>query len=244
MNLKKALAAKFDKAYILGTGPSLEKAIDRDWSDGVRIVSNTIVKDKELWEHLNPHFIVAGDAIYHFGASSFAETFRNDLEICLGLTETYFIFPAIFYVFCLKEFPDYKHRFIPIPFGTAESIHNDLTKDYYLPIHGNALPLLLLPLACTLAKTVCLWGFDGRAPGDANFWKNSSKHFYTDKVEHIMDLHPAFFEHLIPKAAPESYVKNVHGDVLDNALKDAENEGFIFRMMHPSYTETLNKRHE
>ena len=32
------------RSYIFGTGPSLEKAFGRDWSDGYRIVSNTIVR--------------------------------------------------------------------------------------------------------------------------------------------------------------------------------------------------------
>ncbi|MFV2082700.1 MAG: hypothetical protein ACC669_12660, partial [bacterium] len=71
--LSKIRKNDYKKVYIFGTGPSLEKAIDREWSDGYRIVCNTIVRDSELWNWIEPHFIVAGDAIYHYGHNKFAE---------------------------------------------------------------------------------------------------------------------------------------------------------------------------
>jgi hypothetical protein len=241
-NLKVSLSKKYDKAYIFGTGPSLEKAIERDWSDGIRIVSNTIVKDAELWNKINPHIIVASDGIYHFGCGKFAESFRKDLNLRLRETDTYFIFPDIFYPFCLKELPDHKDKFIPIPFGYYTSIHSDLTNKYAIPLGDNVLPMMLLPLATTLAKNVYLWGFDGRSPDDKLFWKNSSKHFYPEHVEELMRLHPAFYNKLVPKGSADQYVKRVHGDSLDMALKDAEKVGFVFKMMHFSYTKILQDR--
>lgn len=237
------LSTQFHKSYILGTGPSLEKAIEINWEDGIRIVSNTIVKDVDLWKHINPHFIVAGDAIYHYGISSFAKNFRADLKQCLSLTNTYFVFPAYFYPFCLKEFAEFEGRLIPIPKGKSDLIHISLIKKYCLPTLDNVLPLLLLPLACTLSKVIGLWGFDGRSPNDKLFWKNSSKHFYTDDVEQMMSLHPAFYKKLVPTGNADSYVKTVHGDVLEQALTKAELDGFQFHMLHPSYTENLNKRY-
>lgn len=241
--LKDDLQIKYKKTYIFGTGPSLENAINYKFDDGIRIVSNTIVKDEELWLHLNPHFIVAGDAIYHFGIGKFAQKFRRDLKLRMSQTDTYFTYPAHFHPFCLKEFVDFKDRLIPIPIGTGASVHTSLFDGYSLPIHGNVLLLLLLPLACYISKDVNLWGFDGRSPNDKLFWKNSSKHFYTEDVDELMNLHPLFFEKLVPKESPESYVKKVHGDVLENALLDAEKDGFKFSMLHHSYTETLARRH-
>lgn len=241
--LKLALQSKFSKAYILGTGPSLEKAIEVDWADGIRIVSNTIVKDFELWEHIRPHFIVAGDAIYHFGFSNFAKKFRRDLKERLEESQdTFFIIPSSFYAFCLIEFVAFKDRIIPVPIGDNDNVHLGLTNRYLLPNVGNVLPLLLLPVACTFSKDVFLWGFDGRSPDAKGFWKNSDKHFYNDDVEQLKELHPAFFATLIPKGKQDQYVKNVHGDALDNALIRAEGNGFRFNMMHFSYTEILKKR--
>lgn len=243
----KSLSGQYKKAYVFGTGPSLEKAMDRDWSDGIRIVSNTIVKDAELWHHIKPQFIVAGDAIYHFGFSNFAKSFRRDLMSRLEESpDTYFLIPALFFPFVKVELGNrFLNRIVPVPInpGTKEIFHKSLLEDYTLPSVGNVLPLLLLPLASTLSKNVGLWGFDGRAPGDKMFWKNSEKHFYTSEVQHIVSLHPAFYQTLLPKNNESEYVKSVHGDKLDNAMQIAENEGFVFELLHFSYTETLMKRY-
>jgi hypothetical protein len=238
-----ALKKQYNKAYLFGTGPSLERAVDHVWTDGIRIVSNTVVRDKVLWKQLNPHFIVAGDAIYHFGNSKFAMAFREDLKSRLTETATYFVFPAIFYSFCKIEFSEFKDRLIPIPQNPeVSSIHHDLTKMYCLPNLSNVLPHLLLPLGCTVSKDIFLWGFDGRAPGDKLFWKNSSRHFYSEYVDELKEMHPAFFKVLVPEKKEDSYVKAVHGEVLDTVLADAEKDGYKFCMMHFSYTETLMKR--
>jgi len=237
------LKSKYKKAYIFGTGPSLEKAISRTWDDGITIVSNTIVKDEELWNHLKPNFIVAGDGIYHFGMGRFAINFRNDLKKRLTGSKTYFLIPDIFYPFCLKEFPDFADRIIPVPYGSLPNFSRDLNMDFELATVGNVLPLLLLPLACTLSKDVSFWGFDGRSPDAKLFWKNSDKHFYRSDVDQLKELHPGFFNTLVPKNAPETYIKNVHGDSLDRALAIAEKEGYKFSMLHFTYTDTLSKRY-
>jgi hypothetical protein len=234
--------SNFTKAYILGTGPSLEKAIKQDWSDGYRIVCNTIVKDKELWNHINPHFIVAGDAIYHFGHTLFAKAFRTDLKQRLAETNTFFLFPESFKIIVFHEFPGLENRLIPVPIGLGKKIHVNLTKHFKLPGLGNSLNLLLLPLACTLAKNIYLWGFDGRAPDDTDFWKNSKKHSYPEHFQELKKSHPAFFEHFVPENDPTKYVEVVHGDLLDQNLTEAENEGFNFVMMHDTWTKTLKKR--
>jgi hypothetical protein len=241
--LKRRLASEYDRAYILGTGPSLEKAAEVNWKDGIRIVSNTIVKDADLWNYINPHVIVAGDAIYHFGLSDFAVTFRNDLRKRLKSSETYFIFPEIFWPFVEKELLEFSDLLIPIPTGQEHNITDIIERKFELPGMGNVLNLLLLPLACYLSNCINLWGFDGRSPDAKLFWKNSDKQFYTDMVPQLRSLHPAFFDYLVPDSDPSKYVANVHGDVLESMLIHAESHGKTFNMMHPSYTEVLMTRY-
>ena len=81
-------------------------------------------------------------------------------------------------------------------------------------------------------------------PKDKNklFWSNSSKHAYENLLNSIQSAHPKFFEHFVPKNNLNKYVLNVHGDLLDQRLKIAEHIGYTFTMMHPTYTETLQKR--
>jgi hypothetical protein len=233
---------KLEKSYIFGTGPSLEKAIDRDWSDGYRIVSNTIAKDPVLWKHLDPHVLVAADAIYHFGHTSFAQAFRRDLMDRLSETPTLFVYPDFFDAIVQRHFSPFKDRLIPIPMGFHQNLHVDLCREFRLPNLGNVLALMLLPLGCTLSKTVCLWGFDGRAPSDQLFWSNSNKHTYQELIPEIQRAHPCFFQHYVPKEDPNKYVRSVHGDLLEERLSAAEKEGYQFRLLHRSWTATLQKR--
>lgn len=234
---------KCDKAYIIGTGPSLSKARETDWSDGYRIVCNTIVKDPEMWKHVNPHFIVAGDAIYHFGCNDFAISFIEDLKKRLGESNTYFIYPFYFHPFVKRVLREFDEKLIPIPTVKRDLIHISLLFDFRIPDDiGNVLNLLLLPLACTLSKYVYLFGFDGRAPNDKLFWSNSSKHTYEDKLGEIIKQHPKFFEYNVPKQGETKYVNEVHGERLEKILNIAEKEGWSFVMMHKSWTETLNRR--
>jgi len=234
---------QLDKCYVFGTGPSLEKAIAQDWSDGYRIVCNTIVRDADLWHHINPHFIVAGDAIYHFGHTRFAKAFRKDLAERLASSNTLFIYPALFHQFILREFGHLADQLVPIPVGTHQKIHVDLLNDFSLPGLGNVLSLLLLPVGCTSSKNIHLFGFDGRAPNDKLFWSNSNKHTYLELMEDLQIAHPRFFDHYLPKQDPLNYVKSVHGDLLDQKMKDAESEGWEFVMLHESWTPTLQKRY-
>lgn len=239
-NLKKQ---GMDKAYVFGTGPSLERATERDWSDGYRIVCNTIVRDPHLWKHLNPQIIVAGDPIYHFSDTQFARAFRSDLCRRLSETDTYFIYPSHYHQIASRELSEFSARLIPIPTGKHDILHVNLAEHFFLPQLGNVLPYLLLPAACTLSQNVYLWGFDGRAPNDQLFWANSTKHSYPELLPGLQTAFPAFFDHHVPADNPSKYVNAVHGDVLETRLRAAERSGWSFHMLHESWTPTLQKRY-
>lgn len=230
------------KCYVFGTGPSLAAAAEREWDDGYRVVCNTIVRDAALWRQLNPHFIVAGDGIYHFGHTLFAHAFRRDLLARLRESDTLFVYPARFDAIVRRELADVAPQLVPIPIGRHQHIHTDLTTHFALPNLGNVLPLLLLPLGCTLAREVGLWGFDGRAPADKLFWQNSNRHSYPELLPTLQAAHPTFFSHNVPQADPTRYVRAVHGDTLETALAAAETAGWHFAMLHHSWTETLQAR--
>jgi hypothetical protein len=131
---------------------------------------------------------------------------------------------------------------IPIPVAAHDILHVNLRERFELPHIGNVLNQLLLPVACTLSKSVWLWGFDGRAPNDKLFWANSAAHAYPEFVDELRREHPAFFGKWVPPGKESHYVNDVHGDSLDERLRRAENEGFEFVMMHETWTRTLSKR--
>jgi hypothetical protein len=239
----KVTSLNLNKVYAFGTGPSLASAISREWSDGIRIVCNTIVRDPELWRHIAPHAVVAADALYHFGPTEFARAFRADLLLRLRESPgVVFIYPDIFHSLVVRDVPIEPHRLIPIRKGGSQSVHTCLADDFTLPGLGNILNLMLLPIGCDLSKHVKLWGFDGRAPSDTLFWANSSKHSYPELMGSLQVAHPAFFDHFVPKEDPEAYVRAVHGDVLEYCLSQAEKYGWTFEMLHRSWTQTLERR--
>lgn len=236
-------AAGNGRCYVFGTGPSLATAQERSWNDGIRIVCNTIVKDRELWHHIKPHVIVAGDGIYHFGFTEFAKSFRRDLHLRLRESvDTLFLLPDRFYPIVADEFSDVGDQVIPVPVRHHDIIHYDMSRSFSFPGFPNVLNMLLLPLACSVGTDVRLWGFDGRAPTDTLFWKNSDKHTYSEHMAGLRLAHPAFFDHNVPKDNPERYVKAVHGDLLEGLLSAAERSGWKFSMLHHSYTPTLASR--
>ncbi len=231
--------------YLFGTGPSLQLARERSFADGITIVCNTIVRDPDLWHHLAPAFLAAGDALYHFGDTPHALAFRADALRRLQESNgrTLFVYPAPFDVIVRSEFRDVESLLVPIPFGVHTDIAVDLTKRFCLPDHENVLPILLLPLGCTLSSDVRLWGFDGRAPSDSGFWANSDRHSYPELMQSIRDSHPAFFAYAAPEGNEVKYVNKVHGDRLNQHLTEAEGRGFRFQMLHRTWTPTLQKRY-
>jgi hypothetical protein len=230
--------------YVIGTGPSLARAIDQDFSVGVVVVCNTIVRDRSLWRHLEPDFLVAGDAIYHFGHTPHARAFRADARARLAESggRTLFVYPEIFDAVVRREFVGLEGVLIPVPFGEHTDVMVDLCEHFALPRLGNVLNLLLLPLGSTLGRHLRLWGFDGRSPTDTGFWANSSKQAYLELIPTIREAHPAFFETLVPAGRESEYVRAVHGDALDEQLQDAERGGYTIEMLHFSWTPVFRKR--
>lgn len=233
------------KVYLFGTGPSLAKYQQHDFSDGYRIVCNSIVKDKETWETIKPDIIVAGDTIYHFGLSAYAQRFRQDLhKRLLNSPETKFIYPSIFHPFVMREFSDLEAQLIPIPNNDqGNSINTNLVSDFSVSPLDNILNLLLLPLGCTLSKNIYLWGFDGKSPKDKLFWSHSNKHNYQLLLPSVVKTHPAFFKYHIPKDNPNRYIETYMNDMLERLLSEIEAQGYHVYMMHPSSIKPLAKRY-
>jgi hypothetical protein len=234
--------------YLFGTGPSLQLARKRSFDDGITVVCNTIVRDADLWHHLAPEFLVACDANHHFGHTPHAQAFRADALRRLQESNgrTLFVYPDLFDVIVRSEFQDADSLLVPVPIGGHTDITVDLTKRFALPLHLNmlnVLTMMLLPMGCTLSSDVRLWGFDGRAPSDSGFWANSERHSYPELSQSVRDAHPAFFASFTPQGNEAKYVNEVHGDLLDERLAEAERRGFRFQMLHRSWTPTLQKRY-
>jgi hypothetical protein len=240
--------SNLDTAVVLGTGPSLISAMDYDFQeDKIIIACNTIVKSDMLWSKLNPSIIVAGDAIHHFSNTKYAGSFRKDCYKRLeNDKELVFCYPHIFHPFVLSEFSSLKDQLLPL--------FNRNKRDPFITFKGgipsaapnhNVLTMLLLPIAANLSQKIYFIGFDGRKEGDEGFWESSNEYNYIEHMEELRHSYPGFFDFYVnnPKDKNE-YVKNVHGDQLDNWINDAENSGMYLESLTPSHTATFQKRYK
>jgi hypothetical protein len=232
------------KVYLFGTGPSLGRAESRTFEDGYRVVCNTIVRDRELWEHLRPDAIAAGDAIYHFGHTPHAKAFRADLHSRLRESKDsiVFVYPELYDALVRHEFSDVEHLLVPVPDGWRKETAYSLLDRFELARNANVLTVLLLPLGATLARDIGLWGFDGRGPKDKLFWANSSRQSYPELLDTLRTEHPAFFSHNVPKGNEAKYAAAEHGDLLEALLSQGEKVGFRYEMLHETWTQALRRR--
>jgi len=229
----------YGKAYVFGTGPSLETASEFDFSDGYRIVCNTIVNNPRLLDHIDPHFIVAGDAIYHFGTNLHACAFRRDLDREMARREMMFITRDDFYPLFTHHHPALAARTLVAATGRT-GVHFDVRTwlVYHKWPHGNILNALMLPLGSALADEVFLLGFDGRAPGEKMFWQNSAANTYDALKPAIQEAHPGFFA----TTDFEAYAR-AHSDNAERIMVEGEKLGKRYRCLNRSYIEAFAKRH-
>lgn len=185
-----------EKAYVFGTGPSFSDFVGRhDFSDGLCIVANSIVKNKDALERLKPRIICAADPIYHAGASAYAAAFRKALLEALEETGAWFVCPlrdaGVYRAFLPAHL---ERRMVCVPFDKARGIPIDLASNFFIYPFPNVLTLLLLPLASTFAQSIHIAGCDGRKLlDDSFFWSHDKKVQFNDEMAGIQAAHPGFF---------------------------------------------------
>lgn len=242
----KAKLAHYQKCYVFGTGPSLIHCMDCDFSDGIRIACNTIVKSDKIWGHVKPQFVVAGDAIHHFSAADYACNFRKDLKRRLLEDDSLiFMYPSDFYVFVSREFSDFERQLIPMGNSGNEDPFKLFTGKIVKAANENVLTMLQIPLAANLSNCIYFLGFDGRGKNDTGFWKSSDEYNYIDDMPQMREYYPAFFYYYLEmNKDKDSYVKKVHGNALEHAMQEAEKRGYFLYSLAPSNTPTFQKRYE
>lgn len=188
---------QFDKAYVFGTGPSLSDFVaSRDFSDGLTIIANSMVLNRELLDRLGPKIIVAGDPVFHAGCSGYAAAFRRELVQAMERTGAWFLCPLRDVNIYRTYLPDrLQPKIIGVPFDAAAPQSVGLQRNFALKPYPNILTLMLLPLAASFAREVHVAGCDGRPLAENDgFWQHDRKAQFNDEMENIKKTHPGFFE--------------------------------------------------
>jgi hypothetical protein len=232
-------AIDLDKAFIFGNGPSLEKAIEFDFSDGLRIMCNSIVSNHRLLNHVRPHFLVAGDPLSHFGVSTYADKYRQDLFEALSKFDIGLVIPEFQGFILVANYPEYADRIFLVPLK-AKVPNYDMVVNYRLPLFWSVLNAAMLPLAATFVDDVYLLGCDGKSTKTSNedFWAHARGVQYDDLVAMGHACHPTFDIHR--RSHPE-YVR-VQLDLAHTIIMGEQLHFKKYKVLSPSNMVPLDSR--
>lgn len=229
-----------DRAYVFGNGPSLETSFDYDFSNGFRIMCNSVVNNIPLMDHVRPHFVVAGDPVNHFGCSVYAAKYRDSVFKALDeRPDLFLVIPDFQGYVMLANHPEYEKRLFIIPMK-AKVVNFDLTREYRIPVFWSVLNALMIPLACTLSDEIYTLGCDGmsRDRDNEDFWAHA-KGVIDEKIDDSHRCHPTFDQHR--KSHPE-YVR-VQLDLAQNVIRAENEHNKRFHAINRSYMALLDARH-
>ena len=184
-------------AVVFGTGPSLTKAFDYDFSKCLTIACNSIIQNTDLMNHISPLFVTAGDAVSHYGVSKYAAKFREDLAYALETNpDLIYLGTATFGFILHLHYPHLKERILLVE-QNEDGPNYDLVANYSAPKLDSTMNIHMLPLAATFHDTIFILGCDGKAAeeGNEDFWPHADGAQYRDLVITGHRCHPTFDQH-------------------------------------------------
>jgi len=226
------------KAYLFGTGPSIERSDKYNFSDGVRIICNTIISNDGLLEIIKPNVVTFADCVFHFGVSKYCERFTEDLKKVVNKYQCYILTTEVGAALMRIHCPELRQHIIGVPATrflgprilTATSFK---TRSYPYSI----VTRFMIPLAAGLSKHIYMMGFDGREPNDDYFWKHNNKTQYSDNMKDVWMTHPAFFDDTDYAAHYQG-----HCNILTKMVNNFEQKGVLISVLGNSYVPVLKER--
>lgn len=228
---------RFDRAYIMATGPSIAQYRHFDYSKALSIVCNSVINDEELMEIVRPQILVFADPIFHFGPSQYAATFRAKLEESAQRHDYTICIPIKYYPLFIAAMPQLADRTIAMPFLKDREFNFDLRHEFVLKTTANILTFLMVPLASSFADEIGILGCDGRPLSENTyFWGHNANTQFNDKMANIRVVHPGFFN----IDYNEYYLE--HCNTLEAQLQHAEQHGRRFFSLAFSHIPALKSR--
>lgn len=226
------------KAYIFGTGPSIEIANKHVFDDGVRIICNTIIANDQLLDRIKPNVLTFVDPVFHFGVSLYCDKFAQDIIKVVKKYGIYIVTNEVGYALMRTHYPELQDNLIGVPparFGKPTTLTPEsfTARDYPYSV----VTRLMLPLAAGLSKNIVMTGFDGRDPNDDYFWKHNSATQYNDNMKDVWNTHKAFFD--------DTDFANHHKGhcaVLTKMIEAFECDSIKVKVLGHSYVPVLKKR--
>ena len=225
-----------DRAFVFGTGPSLQEAFKLDFrGDELTIVCNSSVKDQAFLDHVRPKILTFADQAFHFGLSDYAATFRRDVISVLHKYQCKCIVPQERALLLALHYPEITDFLIAMPLGSQ--LNFPTPEVLFVETTENIMSLFMVPVASALANTVYFCGADGRAPQERYFWQYADPAQYQSLLHTVAEWHPSFFRdrHI------ETYYKK-HCQTLERQLAYGEERGVCYVSLTQSYIPALSRR--
>ena len=237
-NELKMKAKDADAAYVFATGPSLDEALDFDFPENsIKIVCNSIVKNEELLEQIDPDIIVFADPV-HFGPSRYAEEFRKDLSTTLHNYDCMAAFPNQYYKLLSHHYPELCNQFIQLESKSSDEPIFPTAEKLQVMGTSNIMTLFMLPIAMSLSDELYIIGADGREDNESYFWKHSDTAQYNDELmRSVAETHPSFFRDRVY----EDYYDQ-HVQTLTEMIEYGEANGIESYNLTHSYIPCLRER--
>ncbi len=230
-------AASADRSYVFATGPSLSRAEEISFEDdALSVVCNSIVKDRELLEHIDPDVLVFADPVFHFSPNRYAATFRDDAAETLRTHDCLAVVPDRHRSLLVGHYPDLGVAGLesvdaPDPlFPTADDLRVMGT--------NNIMTWFMLPIASALTDEVNVIGADGREENSSYFWEhNEDAQYDDDLMAAAVDCHESFFRDRVY----EDYYEQ-HCQTLAAFLEYGESRGITYNTLTESHVPCLSER--
>lgn len=232
---------KYDRykqeCWVFGTGPSIESCSDLKINENsLKIICNSIVKNKEFCKLYKPQLIACADPVFHFGHSLYAKQFRADAINLIKSSGAFIVMPEHHAFLFTSHYPEISHKIIGVQFCSTWNLNLD--ERLGVKHTDNVLSLLLLPLAATFSNTINLLGFDGKSPNHNDyFWKHHARFQYTELMSDVKREHVSFF-----RDRNFSNYSYTHNKTLSVIFEKLEKNNVKVKSYSKSYLSAINER--
>lgn len=226
-----------EKAFVFGTGPSISKAAEFDFSQGFNVICNSIVKNRPLLSHIGPHLLVFGDPVFHLSPCKYSAEFRRFMLETVRAFDCFVMLPEYNVPLYLAYFPELERRIIGMP-DDKGAFNFPTPQNFRVRNAGSVMTLFMLPVASSVANEIYVIGADGRQRGETYFWKHSQSTQFGDLMETALATHPSFFR---DRKYDEYY--EAHCKTMEELICYGESLGKKYFSLTDSAVPALAKRH-
>lgn len=227
------------EAYIFVTGPTFSTYKELRYNPkSLKIVCNTIVKDKEFLDYIGgPDIICFADPAFHFSTNNYAFEFRKLVMECVEKYGSYIAVPQAVVPLMSYHYPQIRNKIIGFRYSPSFVIPCE--KNLSVKPTGSVITFLMIPIAASFVPKIGIIGADGRQKGENYFWKHNDKVQLSDLMESVYETHPSFFRDRIYSNHYEHHCEEVR-----QIVELAEQNGIKVVAKTPSFVPCLKERYE